>query len=99
MKWTQNSDQQTKYLELSGAWFEKHAFHFTNNSWTALSFSHTCMGPDRWGLVPTKKNKGKDREKKKERIRMKVFLWSIKKRPFDYATGGCLDHDREGQMK
>jgi hypothetical protein len=55
------------------------------------------MGPDRWGLVPTKKNKGKDRENKKERIRMKVFLWSIKKRPFDYATGGCLD--REGQMK
>jgi hypothetical protein len=46
-----------------------------------------------------KKNKGKDRENKKERIRMKVFLWSIKKRPFDYATGGCHDHDREGQMK
>jgi hypothetical protein len=45
MKRTQNSDQQTKYLELGGAWFEKHAFHFTNNSWTALSFSHTCMGP------------------------------------------------------
>jgi len=46
-----------------------------------------------------KKNEGKDRESRKKRIRMKVFLWSIKKRPFDYATGGCHDHDREGQMK
>jgi hypothetical protein len=46
-----------------------------------------------------KERKRLDRESKKKRIRMKVFLWSIKKRPFDYATGGCHDHDREGQMK
>jgi len=92
MKWTQNSDQQTKYLELGGAWFEKHAFHFTNNSWTALSFSHTCMGPAGHSSQP-KKNEGKDRESKKKRIRMKVFLGSIKKRTFDYATGGCHDPD------
>jgi len=44
-----------------------------------------------------KERKRLDRESKKKRIRMNVFLWSIKKRPFDYARGGCLD--REGQMK
>ena len=61
MKWTQNSDQQTKYLEVSGAWFEKHAFHLTNNSWTTLFFSHASMGPD-GDSSQQKKNEGKEED-------------------------------------